>query len=125
VESGEFELRSPDEIVEEIRVFIENLEGINSYVASDHIGNMLQDVEGQLPQDKQNMLNAIDRYLDLEPEQRMHYQVGRLMGLYTGVRDMAVPRVHQQVEDAMDKLKSRYKDGINEALIEIHNQLMR
>ena len=125
VESGEFELRSPDEIVEEIRVFIENLEGINSYVASDHIGNMLQDVEGQLPQDKQHMLDAIDRYLDLEPEQRMHYQVGRLMGLYTGVRDMALPRVHQQVEDAMDKLKSRYKDGINEALIEIHNQLMR
>jgi len=125
VESGEFELRSPDEIVEEIRLFIENLDGINSYVASDHIGNMLQDVEGQLPQDKQHMLDAIDRYLDLEPEQRMHYQVGRLMGLYTGVRDMALPRVHQQVEDAMDKLKSRYKDGINEALIEIHNQLMR
>jgi len=125
VESGDFELRSPDETVEEIRVFIENLEGINSYVASDHIGNMLQDVEGQLPQDKQHILDAIDRYLDLEPEQRLHYRVGRVMGLYTGVRDMAIPKVHQQVEETMDKLKSRYKDGINEALIEIHDQLMR
>ena len=86
---------------------------------------MLQDVEGKLPQDKQHMLDAIDRYLDLEPEQRLHYRVGRVMGVYAGVKDMAHQRVYLQVEETMDKLKSRYKDGIDEALIAIHDQVMR
>lgn len=125
VQSGEFELRTPEEIVEEIKLFIENLEGITSYVASDHIGNMLQDVEGQLPQDKQRMLDAIDRFLDLESDERLHYHVGRVMGVYNGVPDMALPRARQKVEETIDRLKNQYKGGLDDVLIQIHDRVMR
>jgi radical SAM superfamily enzyme YgiQ (UPF0313 family) len=125
VQSGEFELRTPEEIVVEIKLFIENLEGITSYVASDHIGNMLQDVEGQLPQDKQRMLDAIDRFLDLESDERLHYHVGRVMGVYNGVPDMAQPRARQKVEETIDRLKNQYKDGLDDVLVQIHDRVMR
>ena len=39
--SGEFEQLSDDEVIEEIRLFIENLDGITSFVASDHMMNLL------------------------------------------------------------------------------------
>lgn len=125
VVSGDFELRTPDEIVEEIRLFIENLDGIDSYIASDHIGNMLQDVEGRLPEDKPKMLDALDRYLNLDDEQRLHYQVGRMMGQYRGVLDMAEPGIHQQVEKTLNRLRESHKGELNSRLIQIHDKLMR
>jgi len=125
VETGAFELRTPDETVEEIRLFIENLDGITSYVASDHIGNMLQDVEGRLPEDKQKMLDALDRYLELDTEAHLRYQIGRVMGLYAGVSDMENPVAAQQVEETLDRLKRRYNNDLDQALVQIHDQLMR
>jgi len=125
VASGDFELRTPDEIVEEIRLFIESLDGITSHVASDHIGNMLQDVEGRLPEDKPKMLEALDRYLCLDAEQRLHYQVGRMMGQYRGVPDMAKPHLHRQVEGTLDRLKASYGGRLSDRLVGIHDRLMR
>jgi radical SAM superfamily enzyme YgiQ (UPF0313 family) len=125
VESGEFEIRSPEEVVGEIGLFIENLDGITSTIVSDHIGNMLGDVEGKLPEDKQNMLDAIDRFLQLNAEERVHYQVGRMMGLYHGVSDMMRPVLHRQVEDTLNRFKSEFKSDINDVLIKMHDKLMR
>jgi radical SAM superfamily enzyme YgiQ (UPF0313 family) len=125
VESGSFELRTPDETVEEIRLCVQNLDGITSTVASDHIGNMLQDVEGRLPEDKPKMLEALDRYLDLDKEARLRYQIGRIMGLYAGVKDMDNPALSQQVEGTLARLKKRYDNDLDQALVQIHDQLMR
>jgi radical SAM superfamily enzyme YgiQ (UPF0313 family) len=50
--SGEFEESSDAEKVREERVLIDNLE-VTSYFASDHSTNVLMDVRGQLPQDKE------------------------------------------------------------------------
>ena len=41
IESGELELMNDDEIIAEERLLIENLDGITSYFASDHILNLL------------------------------------------------------------------------------------
>ena len=125
IELGEYELRTPDETVEEIRLMIENLEGISSVLVSDHIGNLLQDVEGRLPEDKPRMLEAIDRYLNLAREDRIHYQVGRMMGLYNGVSDMEKPLLYQKVDETLQKLKSEYNGRVEDILIDLHNRLMR
>lgn len=125
VKSGEFEIRSPVDVVEEIKLFIQHLDGITSTVVSDHIGNMIGDVEGKLPDDKQNMLDAIDRFLDLNDKDRMHFQVGRMMGLYHSVSDMSRSGIYRQVEDTLDRFKSEFKGNINDVLIRMHDRLMR
>ncbi len=42
-----------------------------------HILNLLEEVEGKLPQDKQRMLGVSDRYLGLSDEDRLLFQLGR------------------------------------------------
>ncbi len=82
--SGDFQLQSEEEIVREERLFIENLEGITSQVASDHILNLLEEVEGKLPEDKERMLQVIDEYLGLSDRDKLLYNLGR-RGMRIGV----------------------------------------
>ena len=62
VKAGEFTKLTDDMYAEEIRVFIETLDGITSTVTSDHMMNLLEEVSGTFPQDKQKMLDVIQRY---------------------------------------------------------------
>ena len=70
IESGELVLMNDDEIIEEERLLIENLNGITSYFASDHILNLLEELDGKFPEAKATMLHAIDRYLALSLKER-------------------------------------------------------
>jgi hypothetical protein len=72
----EFKLLSDDEIVVR-RLLVEHLEGITSTFVSDHILNLLEEVEGKFPEDKAKMLAVVDRYLRLSPEERANYRLGR------------------------------------------------
>lgn len=58
-QEGKFQLLSPHEALKETKIFIENLEGINSFLLSDHYLNYWN-VNGKLPSDKENMLKEID-----------------------------------------------------------------
>ena len=74
-------------MVEEIKLFIENLE-VTSTVTSDHIMNLLEEVEGKLPEEKQKMLNVIRKYQELSPLDKLIYRVGRRGGTYRSVDDL-------------------------------------
>jgi len=88
---GRFEKSSDLEIVKEILLFIENLEGITGIVKSDHILNLLQELEGKLPEDKAAMIGLLQSFLEMEPQQRCLFQVGRRMGVFTSLSDMNIP----------------------------------
>jgi histone acetyltransferase (RNA polymerase elongator complex component) len=59
MEKGNFELLTEDGVAEEIKLFIQHLEGITSFFASDHIGNLLETVQGYLPGDKDKMIAVV------------------------------------------------------------------
>ena len=124
VSKGEFHLMTDDEVIEEIRLFIDHLDGIESFVASDHMMNLLQDVEGRLPRDKAHMLETVDRYLDLDTDNRLHYRLGRRMGLYHGVADMARPDLFDRVSETMDKLRVQYPDRLELVVAELANRMI-
>jgi hypothetical protein len=90
-QAGTFEKCTELMTVKEIQLFIEHLEGITSVVKSDHILNLFQDLEGKLPEAKEYMLSIIDTFLGMEPEKQCVYQVGRRMGVFTGLEDMGIP----------------------------------
>ena len=64
--SGRFKLLSPYEALAETRLLIENL-NVTSYLASDHISNFVN-LNGRLPQAKDDFLAAIDKALKLPRE---------------------------------------------------------
>jgi len=58
-QKGEFELPGPFEILDEMRILIENLEVQNTEFRSNHASNYLP-IKGRLPEDKQKMLDLIN-----------------------------------------------------------------
>lgn len=89
---GTFRRPNDELMAREILVFIESLDGITSVVKSDHILNLFQDLEGRLPEDKAHMASIPRAFLDMSPERRVIYQVGRRWGIFTGVADMWDPQ---------------------------------
>ena len=78
--SGEFVKPGDDQTAAEIRLFIASLAGIHSYLASDHIMNLIETVEGRLPEDQPKMLAILDDYLALPERDRLVYHLCRRLG---------------------------------------------
>jgi radical SAM superfamily enzyme YgiQ (UPF0313 family) len=98
-EAGRFEKLSDYEAVQELKLLIENLEGIRSRVRSDHILNLFQELEGTLPEDKERMLEPLRSFLNMPEHQRMLYQVGRRLGLFSQLADLDDTGRVRQVEE--------------------------
>ena len=88
VENGLFTLQSEEEIVREQRLFIDQLEGIDSYYVNEHIVNLILEVRGKLPDEKANMLHIIDQYLAMSDDDKLNFAIGRRMGHYLYLTDM-------------------------------------
>ena len=87
-ERGQKLLAMMDEKLAEIRLMIENTEGVHSYLASDHIINLLQNLEGHLDTDKLKLLGEIDKYFALKERDKKIYQLARRNGMVTGIKDL-------------------------------------
>jgi len=98
-----FEPLEEDGVVREIRRFIAALDGIRARVVSDHILNLLEEVEGKLPEDKARILAVLDRYLELPDEDRVMFQLGRRMGALRSVDELDTPRVREQLAPAVEQ----------------------
>jgi hypothetical protein len=71
---------------------------------SDHITNLLQQIEGRLPDDKEKMLDMIDNFQALSLEERANFRVGRRVGIYTQLDDLCDGYKHEAVEQFIHKL---------------------
>jgi radical SAM superfamily enzyme YgiQ (UPF0313 family) len=119
IKKGEFFLLSDDEIVVEERLLIEHLEGITSTFASDHILNLLEEVEGKLPEGKTEMLARIDRYLELPAEEKANFRLGRRAGVYRSVDDLSNPVLRGQVEKALRRIESERPGGLENVISDL------
>jgi len=113
VESGEFVRSTDEEIVEEEKVLIENLY-CPAQVVSDHMINLLPEVEGRLPGDKEKMLKVIERFQALSPEERDIYKLGRRLGLINRLDEIADVNLRAQVESVMARLG---ENGVSDELL--------
>jgi hypothetical protein len=119
IETKEFTLLSDDEIVEEERLLIHHLDGITSTFVSDHILNLLEEVEGKLPEEKEKMLKILDRYLALPKEERDNFRLGRRAGLYRSVEDLHNPELRSQVDKALRQIETKEPGGIEKVLSDL------
>jgi radical SAM superfamily enzyme YgiQ (UPF0313 family) len=109
IETGEFKLMDEDAVVQEEKLLLENLQG-SGYLISDHIYNLLEEVEGQLPGDLPAMLAVIERYLSLPEEKRANFCLGRRLGYYRYPRDMGDGERYAYVESLRERMKEEGQD---------------
>ena len=115
---GEFQKLSDIETAQELLVFLEALAGITSNIKSDHILNLFEDLEGQYPQDKEKMIGIVKRFLELDPTEKMYYQVGRRLGLFRTLDDLKSAAKRHHVKNACSRAGIR-PDNVNEAIDEL------
>jgi radical SAM superfamily enzyme YgiQ (UPF0313 family) len=111
LKDGSFTMQTDDMLVDEIRLFVETLNGITSTVTSDHIMNLLEEVSGKLPEDKNKMLDVIQKYQDLPGSERLIYRLGRRGGAYSSTDDlMRDPTTHEKIKGLLQDIQA--KEGI-------------
>ncbi len=119
IEAGEMELMNDDEIVGEERLLIENLNGITSRFVSDHILNLLEEVEGYLPEAKPKMLAVIDRYLSLSQPERENFRLGRRAGFYRSLDDLENPELRNRVDAVMRRIEIQNPGNLEQVISEL------
>ena len=119
IEKKEFMLLNDDEIVEEERLLISHLEGMTSTFYSDHVLNLLEEVEGKLPEEKEKMLKCIDRYLALSKKEKDNFRLGRRAGLYHSVEDFYKPELRNQVERVLLQIETERPGGFEKVLSDL------
>lgn len=113
LKSGEFKMQTDDMLAEELYLFIKNLKGITSTLTSDHIMNLLEDVTGKLPEDKEKMLNVIRKYQELPDTERVIYRLGRRGGAYRSTDDLnGDPVTYGKIKSLVKELEA--KGGMEE-----------
>ena len=100
-EKGIFTRTNDLDDLREIRSFIEQLDGIDSVVESDHILNILLELRGKLPEDKGSLLETIDRFLDLPEKEQIIFRLGRRIGVMGELTDLQNGPRREHVENVI------------------------
>ncbi|MGD2270739.1 MAG: radical SAM protein [Desulfobacterales bacterium] len=121
LKDGSFTMQTDDMLAEELRLFIETLDDITSTVTSDHIMNLLEEVTGKMPHDKQRMLQVIKQYQALSDTDRLVYRVGRRGGTYRSIDDLQRdPATYQRIKNLISNIQAKEGvDGVEKFITEM------
>jgi radical SAM superfamily enzyme YgiQ (UPF0313 family) len=127
--SGEFEQLGDAGVVREEQLLIENLE-VTSYFASDHSTNVLMDVRGQLPRDKEAMLSIIGQYLELSEEEQSNFRLGTLFRYfgyepnYRSFKEFLIPSRRETVTAVIQQMEQDQPGKPRQLLAELNRMLI-
>jgi hypothetical protein len=121
LKDGSFTMQTDDMLAEEIRLFIENLDGITSTVTSDHMMNLLEEVTGKFPEDKEKMLEVIRKYQELPETERLIYRLGRRGGAYGSTDDLKRdPETYEKIRNLIIGVRAKGgMQGVEEFISEM------
>ncbi len=94
------------QVTQELLLFIESLESMDSTIKSDHIINLLPEVDGHLQRDKSKMVSVLTDFLNLNRDEQILYQVGRRMGYMRSTKDLQITQRRETAESVI------YQNGI-------------
>jgi uncharacterized protein YicC (UPF0701 family) len=78
------------------------------------------EVEGRMPEGKEECLNIINKYLSLPDEERLNFKVGRRAGLYNRLADLNDSYRHDRIEQAIKHIKAQGSD-VDEEIVRLKN----
>jgi len=90
--AGEFELPDDVEVVRELRGLLEQAGAARFELRSDHALNLLPELEGSLPADRDRLLALLDEYLALPRAEQAAFAVGARLGLFRRLADLHDPQ---------------------------------
>ena len=94
-EDGVFTRTNDTDVAGELLLFVGALQGVTGAVKSDHILNLIPEVDGRLPEDREKMRAALSWYLALPEEDKVLFRVGRRTSVMNGIADFNDPDLRE------------------------------
>lgn len=115
VEEGTFIPMEDDEIVEEIRLLLENLDEMPTHFrCADFSLNLLMQVDGPLDTNKKTMFRELDRFLGMTKEQKRAYSLlQRSSPGSSPLEAVQDEKLMKQLTRKIGELEKREQDGFN------------
>lgn len=107
MKQGGFQPLGDEDILKEINLFIGHLDVRGTYLASDHILNLLEELEGKFPEDKKKILSFITRYFDLPDIDRQIFRLGRRTGAYRRLDDLENQEAYFRLKSVIDHYNAK------------------
>ena len=76
LKSGDFQELTEEEVIQEERLLVENIE-CKTTITSDSAANLLLEVWGELPKDKDKIISSIDSYLAMDDKKKIEFSLKR------------------------------------------------
>jgi len=114
--NGRFTPLAEDQTVAEIRLLIDGLDGVRGRLTSDHALNLLGEIEGQLPGDRPRLLAIIDRYLALDPRDRLRFRLGRRLGVVSRLDQLELPPIRERLGATLARFEELDPGGAEAAI---------
>lgn len=124
MEKGDFTLPSEAKIISEQRLLLENLEGITSHYANHHSVDLLLEIRGRLPGDKDRLLAILDRFLSLGESDQINFVLGRRLGYYRQLSDQENHLQYRFVEKQVKKIKLSEADSFEKIFHNLRIQVI-
>ncbi|HNY50187.1 MAG TPA: radical SAM protein [Smithella sp.] len=121
MKQGGFQPLGDEDVLREINLFIEHLEVQGTYLASDHILNLLEELEGKFPEDKNRILSRIKKYFELSDMDRQIFRLGRRTGAYRKLDDLGDKETYWRLKSVIDHYSAK-GGNLEEDIIKTMNQ---
>jgi histone acetyltransferase (RNA polymerase elongator complex component) len=125
MKNGNFKPLSDEDVLKEIRLMIDCFEGIETTIVSDHILNLLEELNGMLPVDKDKLLGIIDRYFSLPYDDRLVYRIGRRIGMFRALDELSDENMYTRIKDMIEQYGTGNRERMNKDLIKIMNRYIQ
>lgn len=115
MEKGEWVFISDEDKVKEIKLFLEGLEDITSTIKSDHMMNLLEDVEGKMPHDREKIMRPVEQFFAMSREDREKFTLGRRLNRFRFLSDY---RDNPEITSLWNRIHKSY-NSFDDAILEI------
>jgi hypothetical protein len=89
--AGGFELPDDVEVAQELRDLLDQAGDARFELRSDHILNLLQELEGSLPRDRERLIGVLDEYLGWPRDDQARFAIGVRLGAFRRLADYDDP----------------------------------
>ena len=128
-QEGEFKRACDADLVKEELLMIENL-NVTSQFVSDHSTNILMDIRGKFPGDKENLITIAKKYLALSKEEQLNFRLGSLFRFfgyspnYRNFKDFFNSEKRTKMQSIIDKMEAEESGSSYRLLLHLNNMLV-
>ncbi len=128
-QKGEFKRASDADLVKEELLLLEHLD-VTSQFVSDHATNILMDIKGKFPEDKEKLISIAKRYLALSEKEEINFRLGTLFRFfgyspnYRNFEDFFNLDKRTEMQTIIDKMEAEESGSSLRLLLQLSNRLV-